>query len=578
MMVRRCALLLLCLATLSCGDDPEDYCGDGAVTTGEECDDGNKANADGCEADCTLPVCGNDVRDPGEECDDGNNADDDGCDAACAVEVKEPICGDGFLDEGEVCEDGGNLSGDGCRADCGGHEVCGDGMLDQEAPLTAARLVFLADHCGGLPEDPVTLSLELAGTTVDAPITGDCVCEPPITTIAIDDPAVLAALADGTEVRLSMTGERGRLAWAKIEVDSADAHADIVLVDRSGRRRSTTDGNDAVKETFDRCSAGEGTEFVEVLQVKSPLPEACDDGDVHDDATCRSDCRVGFCGDGKRDVNEECDADQVASCEPNCTLRSCGNRRVDLGEECDDGNLEDLDRCSNDCRQSQCGDGIKQLHEGCDVEPSTPGDGCDSSCVLQTCRDGDLDPGEVCDDGNGMPGDGCSPNCASLETCGNGVRDPDEECDDGNRAGGDGCSASCEEEESLDCGNAQDDDNDGLVDCLDPDCAGLAVCRPGSRQVGAPCESPSDCQASADDPLCLPAAEGFEDGMCSEFCDDGDPCPVDSVCIRWEGPSAPGVCLPTCVEYGECRFGYHCSTWEPDTSPAHCWMTDPGEL
>lgn len=63
--------------------------------------------------------------------------------------------------------------------------------------------------------------------------------------------------------------------------------------------------------------------------------------------------------------------------------------------------------------------------------------------------------------------------------------------------------------------------------------------------------------------------------MCSEFCDDGDPCPVDSVCIQWEGPNAPGVCLPTCVD-GQCRFGYHCSTWEPTSSPAHCWMTEPG--
>ena len=152
MTVRRCTLLLLCLAAVSCGDDPEDYCGDGAVTTGEECDDGNKADADGCEADCTLPACGNDVRDPGEECDAG-------------FLVKDPVCGDGVLDEGEVCEDGGSLAGDGCRADCGGHEICGDGMLDQEAPLTAARLVFLADQCGA--EAPVTLSLELAGTSVD---------------------------------------------------------------------------------------------------------------------------------------------------------------------------------------------------------------------------------------------------------------------------------------------------------------------------------------------------------------------------------------------------------------------------
>jgi cysteine-rich repeat protein len=35
---------------------------------GEECDDGNNTDADGCEADCTLPACGNGIVDPGEVC------------------------------------------------------------------------------------------------------------------------------------------------------------------------------------------------------------------------------------------------------------------------------------------------------------------------------------------------------------------------------------------------------------------------------------------------------------------------------------------------------------------------------
>ena len=43
-------------------------CGNGAEEAGEECDDGNKADADGCEADCTLPKCGNGIADPGELC------------------------------------------------------------------------------------------------------------------------------------------------------------------------------------------------------------------------------------------------------------------------------------------------------------------------------------------------------------------------------------------------------------------------------------------------------------------------------------------------------------------------------
>ena len=31
------------------------YCGDGIVEEGEYCDDGNRIDGDGCEADCQLP-------------------------------------------------------------------------------------------------------------------------------------------------------------------------------------------------------------------------------------------------------------------------------------------------------------------------------------------------------------------------------------------------------------------------------------------------------------------------------------------------------------------------------------------
>jgi len=36
---------------------------------------------------CLLPFCGDGVLDPGEECDDGNNIDGDGCSAACRIET-----------------------------------------------------------------------------------------------------------------------------------------------------------------------------------------------------------------------------------------------------------------------------------------------------------------------------------------------------------------------------------------------------------------------------------------------------------------------------------------------------------
>lgn len=40
-------------------------------------------------ADCTYALCGNGVVNAGEQCDDGNTDNNDGCDTTCAYEVPE---------------------------------------------------------------------------------------------------------------------------------------------------------------------------------------------------------------------------------------------------------------------------------------------------------------------------------------------------------------------------------------------------------------------------------------------------------------------------------------------------------
>ncbi len=101
-------------------------CGDGITDAGEECDDGNMTAGDGCQPGCLLPVCGDGVTDPGEECDDGNLISGDGCQASCLL----PACGDGVLDGGEACDDGNTDPGDGCDDACMTEEICGDGIVD----------------------------------------------------------------------------------------------------------------------------------------------------------------------------------------------------------------------------------------------------------------------------------------------------------------------------------------------------------------------------------------------------------------------------------------------------------------
>jgi len=89
---------------------PEDcaVCGNGVLEPGEECDDGNIAPGDGCSATCTLEafcgdsicgpgetnlncpedcaVCGDGTLDAGEECDDGNILNFDGCTPSCQTD------------------------------------------------------------------------------------------------------------------------------------------------------------------------------------------------------------------------------------------------------------------------------------------------------------------------------------------------------------------------------------------------------------------------------------------------------------------------------------------------------------
>lgn len=109
-----------------CREDCRDAgCGDGVVDfiLGEQCDDENAADGDGCSAGCAIeagPNCGDGKVDlvDGEICDDGNNADGDGCSGACQFDAASMTCGDGTEDAGEACDDSNADNGDACNPTC----------------------------------------------------------------------------------------------------------------------------------------------------------------------------------------------------------------------------------------------------------------------------------------------------------------------------------------------------------------------------------------------------------------------------------------------------------------------------
>lgn len=71
---------------------PDFFCGNGLLEAGEQCDDGNIFNGDGCSSGCRIeyPDCGNGIKNIGEECDDGNVDYGDGCTPLCKLEVEVP--------------------------------------------------------------------------------------------------------------------------------------------------------------------------------------------------------------------------------------------------------------------------------------------------------------------------------------------------------------------------------------------------------------------------------------------------------------------------------------------------------
>jgi cysteine-rich repeat protein len=68
------------------------FCANGTQDPGEQCDDGNEVDGDGCSETCVGELCGDGVvNNVVETCDDGNAADGDGC-ASCALEKSGLAC------------------------------------------------------------------------------------------------------------------------------------------------------------------------------------------------------------------------------------------------------------------------------------------------------------------------------------------------------------------------------------------------------------------------------------------------------------------------------------------------------
>jgi len=317
------ALTLIGCRTQFGGDDqtldggPDATCGNGVLDDGEECDDGNAENGDGCDPECRVEqgwqctgepsdceeTCGDGIKEEWEECDGedlgGNTCETLGegfkggelrCTDECTYETYwciSPSCGDGVLDFGEECDNGEENSNEGeCLVNCV-KATCGDGFV-----------------WGG--EEECDEGGENSDTQPDACRT-NC-----------------------------------RAAWCGDGVIDSSETCD------NGPENSDTEP-DACRTDCRAAWCGDGV-------IDSG--ETCDNGPENSDTepnACRTNCLPASCGDGVLDTGEECDNGGANSdtasdaCRTNCRLPRCGDGVVDTGEDCDDGNNISGDGCSWSC-------------------------------------------------------------------------------------------------------------------------------------------------------------------------------------------------------------------------------------
>ncbi|MCF7812026.1 DUF4215 domain-containing protein [Candidatus Gracilibacteria bacterium] len=362
-------------------------CGDGSIDTGEECDDANTANGDGCSSSCNWesdifscnpkPAIGtswNTVAQYDQTCTASNGTSctawspasdpdtdynatpvSDECRYKCASGYQwnsgsqaceeippAPSCGDGNVDSGEECDDGNTSNGDGCASGC--------------------RWETKTFSCNAKPN---------TGTVWNTVSNYEQTCQ----------------------------SSNGSICnrW--------DPDDDL-----------TTNHNENPTEISCRYKCASGYQWNSSSQACEEIPPA------------------PACGDGNVDSGEECDDGNTSSgdgCASNCNWESrtysCNNKPstgtvwntvYEYPQNCTSSNGSsctswspssdsttdyNTSPSSTSCRY-KCASGYQWNGSSCEVIPPAP-----------ACGDGNVDSGEECDDGNTSSGDGCASNC-SWET------------------------------------------------------------------------------------------------------------------------------------------------------------------
>ncbi|MGM0558777.1 MAG: MopE-related protein [Myxococcota bacterium] len=201
----------------------------------------------------------------------------------------------------------------------------------------------------------------------------------------------------------------------------------------------------------------------DALDTTSDVSDVDVDADADADADVDVDADVDADADADVDVDVDVDVDADGSTDVRDTSVEC---EVGIGDPCRCDTQEEETACDdidNDC------DG--EVDEGCDDD----GDGyCDASMSLEgspsICPNGggdcDDDDSDIHPDALELCADNVDNNCNGDIDC------ADSEGCESQQCAGSGTACVAGQCAEANCGNGDDDDNDGLYDCEDPDCNG----------------------------------------------------------------------------------------------------------
>ncbi|MEE8549819.1 MAG: DUF4215 domain-containing protein [Gemmatimonadota bacterium] len=343
-------------------------CGDGILQTllGEECDDGNTDDGDGCNGVCLDEFCGDGIVNdaPNEACDDGNTVDGDCCSSSCQIESAATECraASDVCDVAENCDgitptcpaDDVVAAGTECRASSGvcdvaeecdgiGKSCPSDGFEPASIECRASGGVCdVADNCTGSdPNCPAdaksTAECRAATAACDASevcdgVSNDCpadVLEPASTECrASGGVCDVAESCSGSDPSCPAdafdTGMECRASTGVCDpAESCNGTGTSCPADQLEPPSTECRASAGVCDLAENCS---GSDPSCPADASAPDGTSCDDGDA---CTELDECTSGVCDGGP----------------------VCGNGSTEgaCGEECDDGNAESFDGCSDIC-------------------------------------------------------------------------------------------------------------------------------------------------------------------------------------------------------------------------------------